>query len=242
MRLSSGGIGRADYRARMSTPMPKMPEKIRRMRKARGLTQAEFAEILGVSQSAISKWERGEDEPRPDFLRALAEMAGESMESFAFYDTGGSIPLTVIVVVGSVAAGVWQEATEWVADDRYTLSVPAVSDYMATPLFGLEVKGRSMDKVFPEGAILICAKFFDLNEQPQAGDYVVVHRTARDGTVEATVKEFEVDRDGRAWAWPRSTEPEFQQPLRLDASDGGVEEVRVVALVVGSYQQIRRRR
>jgi hypothetical protein len=108
-------------------------------------------------------------------------------------------------------------------------------------LFGLEVKGHSMNKVFSAGTVLICAKFMDLNDEPRAGDYIVVHRRGRDGLIEATVKEYDRDRDGRAWAWPRSTEPEFQSPIRLDVASDGVDEVVAFAPVVGSYQPIRRR-
>ena len=39
------------------------PEKLRRARKARALSQAECAALLGVSFEAISKWERGITEP-----------------------------------------------------------------------------------------------------------------------------------------------------------------------------------
>lgn len=47
---------------------------IRRWRQTAGLTQAELAARLGTTQSAVSRWERGRDEPRlatlADILRA----------------------------------------------------------------------------------------------------------------------------------------------------------------------------
>jgi len=50
-------------------------EFLRKMRKARGLTQGDVAEALGVSAQAVSKWERGENLPDvaffPDISRIL---------------------------------------------------------------------------------------------------------------------------------------------------------------------------
>ena len=49
---------------------------IRRYRKARGLTQAEFAEALGMSQASISRFETGERKPDVDDLIAIARFFG----------------------------------------------------------------------------------------------------------------------------------------------------------------------
>ncbi|MDR7482223.1 MAG: helix-turn-helix transcriptional regulator [Armatimonadota bacterium] len=38
-------------------------ESIRRARQARGLTQAELAPLIGVTQGAISSWEQGNESP-----------------------------------------------------------------------------------------------------------------------------------------------------------------------------------
>lgn len=48
-------------------------EKIQELRKQKGLTQEELAEILFVSRTAISKWESGKGYPNIDSLKAIAE-------------------------------------------------------------------------------------------------------------------------------------------------------------------------
>lgn len=48
-------------------------EKIKELRKQKGLTQEELAEILFVSRTAISKWESGRGYPNIDSLKAIAE-------------------------------------------------------------------------------------------------------------------------------------------------------------------------
>ena len=48
-------------------------EKLQELRKNKGLTQEELAEVLFVSRTAISKWESGRGYPSIDFLKAIAK-------------------------------------------------------------------------------------------------------------------------------------------------------------------------
>ena len=48
---------------------------IARYRKAKGWTQTDLAQELGVSMSTVQSWERGA-QPRPRHLRRLAEVLG----------------------------------------------------------------------------------------------------------------------------------------------------------------------
>jgi transcriptional regulator with XRE-family HTH domain len=48
-------------------------EKLQELRKKRGLTQEELAQILYVSRAAVSKWESGRGYPNIDSLKALAQ-------------------------------------------------------------------------------------------------------------------------------------------------------------------------
>ena len=54
----------------------------RRIRELRGfdLQQADFARLLGVSQSQLSKYERGETEPSLQILVKLKERFGKSLD------------------------------------------------------------------------------------------------------------------------------------------------------------------
>ena len=53
-----------------------------RERRLRGAipTQREVAKVLGVKESAVSKWERGLSKPRANRLPALAKLYGCSIE------------------------------------------------------------------------------------------------------------------------------------------------------------------
>lgn len=49
---------------------------IRRMRRAAGLSQAELANRLSTTQSAVARWESGDVSPRLDNVRRIADACG----------------------------------------------------------------------------------------------------------------------------------------------------------------------
>ncbi len=49
-----------------------LADNIRNLRKAKGLTQEQFAEIMGVSLQSVSRWETGISEPN---IQVIAEIA-----------------------------------------------------------------------------------------------------------------------------------------------------------------------
>lgn len=55
-------------------------EKVQQLRKQRGLTQEELAEILFVSRTAISKWESGRGYPNIDSLKAISMFFGVTID------------------------------------------------------------------------------------------------------------------------------------------------------------------
>lgn len=55
-------------------------EKLQELRKQKGLTQEELAEVLFVSRTAISKWESGRGYPNIDSLKAIAKFFGVTID------------------------------------------------------------------------------------------------------------------------------------------------------------------
>ena len=55
-------------------------EKLKELRKARGLTQEELAEALYVSRTAISKWESGRGYPSIDSLKEISSFFSVSID------------------------------------------------------------------------------------------------------------------------------------------------------------------
>ena len=55
-------------------------EKLVELRKRKGLTQEELAEVLFVSRTAISKWEAGRGLPNIDSLKAISKFFGVTLD------------------------------------------------------------------------------------------------------------------------------------------------------------------
>ncbi|MBQ4072530.1 MAG: helix-turn-helix transcriptional regulator [Clostridia bacterium] len=56
-------------------------ENLRTLRKSKGLTQKELAEMVGVDQRTISAWEKGICEPGFQLLSHLCEIFNETFDS-----------------------------------------------------------------------------------------------------------------------------------------------------------------
>lgn len=53
---------------------------IRRAREAAGMTQADLSSRIGVTQAAVSEWERGNSNPTADNLRRLAQVLNTTVD------------------------------------------------------------------------------------------------------------------------------------------------------------------
>jgi len=208
-----------------------MINNLRTYRKSSGLSLRQVGDKVGLSVSQLSRIERGKAPITTLLLDSLAELYLCDISDLLDASPG---PLKSITVKGSVQAGAWVESMEWDRDDWYTIKAPQDTRYGGIPRYGVEVRGPSMDLLYPQGTVLICVRFIDLDVEPQHGQRVVVARRQANGLVEATVKEFQKDADGHTWLVPKSTHPQHQVPIPLN--DGSTEEVEIIALVIGSYR------
>ena len=60
--------------------MESLNERIKQLRKDKGLTQTQLADLLGVTDKAVSKWEVGEANPDISLLAKIAEIFGVSVD------------------------------------------------------------------------------------------------------------------------------------------------------------------
>lgn len=61
-------------------------EKLQELRKAKGITQEELAELLFVSRAAVSKWESGRGYPNIDSLKAISKLFSVSLDELLSCD------------------------------------------------------------------------------------------------------------------------------------------------------------
>ena len=61
---------------KLDAPPETLGVKLNRLRRERGLTLAQVAEVLGVSKPTVWAWEKGKARPLPDRIDAIAEVLG----------------------------------------------------------------------------------------------------------------------------------------------------------------------
>lgn len=136
----------------------------------------------------------------------------------------------MVPIMGSVQAGAWAEV-----ESDYPESPEAVPVYLAgfegASLFALRVRGPSMDKFYPDGTMVVVCPAAEIGVRE--GDHVIVRR-ARNGLCETTIKEVVREKGGIA-LWPRSSDPAFQEPIRLVAARDVDEGPEIIGVVVSSY-------
>lgn len=62
------------------TTIDRLGDVVRDLRAEAGMNQTAFAAALGTTQSAVSRWERGHDEPRVSTLLAMLRVVGRTLE------------------------------------------------------------------------------------------------------------------------------------------------------------------
>ena len=221
---------------------------LRRFMDARGLKPKPWCERAGLSPNSLYNFLNGRSDslsqPTLEALSAAenvhpSQLMGESVVPLAKHNRS-------ITVIGSVQAGAWVEAIEWPLDERFTISVPFENEFY-NGVYGLVVRGDSMNKDYPDGSIVFVTDIYEYKKRLVNGDHVICERVDSGGLVEATVKELVFDEKGASWLWPRSTNPEHQQPIEVSASGlmgehlSGALTVRVHAVVVGALVKRPRR-
>ncbi len=63
-----------------------MKNKVRQLRKEKGLTQEQLAEIIGVSRQTINAIEKEKFDPSLPTAFKMARIFGTPIESFFYYD------------------------------------------------------------------------------------------------------------------------------------------------------------
>lgn len=206
--------------------------QLQALRKKRKLSQARLAELVGVEQPTIQRWETGKRMPDLDNLDALAKALGVTPGSLLDGDVLTSIGPTLFIK-GEVAAGVWRAAAEWPESDWQTFTGRSDVAASVEHRFGLRLVGDSMDLLYPPGSVIECVSVFGKAEAVPGKRVVIVRKNDRQ-EYEATVKEL-VEQDGRLWAVPRSSNLSHR-PIDLSADEPGILETRIVAVVVASIR------
>ena len=131
-------------------------ERLRQLRKERGLSQKKLSQQLGVTQQAVGKWETGRSSPDPAMLVQLAALLGTSTDDLLGLESQGAEPAVPagyqefpIPVIGTVRAGYDCFAFE----EDYGVEYACVKD--PASYFYLVVKGDSMEPRIQDGDLAL---------------------------------------------------------------------------------------
>lgn len=128
---------------------------LKRFREARGLKQEQLAELVGVAQATIQRWENGKREPKHADLENLAlhlgvtvaQLFGGEAVSVRPDDAQDVVDFTLL---GDVPAGPWREA---IRTSSNKVQVPASE--APKQGYALRVQGDSMDLVVADGTTIL---------------------------------------------------------------------------------------
>lgn len=157
-------------------------ENIKKLRLRFGVTQAELGEIAGVTDKAVSSWERGESEPRMGAVEKMARHFGIKKSEIVDDAPDPSRPAGAIPILGRIPAG----PEHWVADD-----VEGWVQFMAPApgrFFAVRVSGDSMAPTLLDGDLVIVRE----QAEVRSGDIAVVQVNG----FESTCKEVRLRDDG----------------------------------------------
>ncbi len=185
-------------------------------RKAKGLTQTEVAQAIGLTQNGYSYWENGKAKIDKDQILKLAALFEVSVD----YLLGNTeVPVSSgvrIPVLGDVAAGIPIEAITDIVDyEEIDAALARTGEF-----FGLRIKGASMEPRMREGDVVIVRQ----QETAETGDTVVVLVNGDS----ATVKKIKYGQDGITLL---PTNPAYD-PMFYTAAEVEQLPVRVIGRVV----------
>lgn len=200
-------------------------ENIKRLRNSHNLTQAELGEIAGVTDKAVSTWEKGEKIPRMGAIQKMADYFGVSksniieddipiMKSNISYVIDNNM-IHPIPVFESVSAGFGAYASSDIVD---YIPVVIKNPYDVDDTIAIKVTGDSMYPKIEDGDIIVVRRQTSVD----SGDIAVVLLDGDEGLVKKVVY-------GSTWIELHSINPEYKTK-RFD--DAEVQRLRVVGKVM----------
>lgn len=170
--------------------MVKFADMFTYLRKRKGLTQAELAAALNISQSTVTMYERGKRKPTLEDAEAIADYFNVDMNTLVGGQLEDSKPIISndvvrLPVIAEVAAGFKDNTAmeDWEGD---SIEIPRsyLKGHPIEDFFMLRVKGDSMYPLYMAGDIVLVLRQATLN---RSGDIGVI----RYNEEEATLKKVE---------------------------------------------------
>lgn len=209
--------------------------------KASGMAPYALARKAGVAPTTITRPLNDDSfkfTPKLATLLKISEASGVPLPADVF--DGPAIPVRVgeLPVIGPVQAGAWLEVDDTGQDEPPTMAVALDPRYPHARQWLREVKGDSMNaRGIQPGDFAHLVDFGGAGVELRSGQVVEVTRIRAGGALrEVTLKEVEITPDA-ILLWPRSSNPKWTEPVRLDNGDGEDVEVQVTGLLIQAIKR-----
>lgn len=185
-------------------------QRIRALRRAKKMTQAQLAKVAGVSSPAVTEWEKDSYLPKAASLDAMANLFQVTTE-YLLTGEGKTEPENKIIPnltkVNARMAPVlsWVQAGNWT--NIQTVDLDVIDEWLPLPedecsnCFFLKVQGISNFPDFIEGDYIVVDPDVYFGDM-QSGDVIVVRRGE-----DATFKKLVIETDGTKYL--QALNPEF---------------------------------
>lgn len=161
-------------------------EKLKELRRQKGMTQSELAKLLNMQRSTLGMYETGKREPNFEILNMFANFFNVDMNTLMDMNNASSrnpsspVRAIRIPVVGTVVAGIPLEAVENIIGyEEISPAMAATGEH-----FALRIKGTSMEPRICEGDIVVVRK----QEDVESGDTAIVLINGGEATVKKVKK------------------------------------------------------
>lgn len=212
-------------------------KNIKALRESRGLTQPEFAEIIGVSVTTVWQWEHGQPIRKNNSETICRIFNITEQDLFGFNDglyakiyglsnmTQAKPSKSFAPLIGDIAAGDAREVFENI--DEYIWIPPEILE-RDPDVFYLRVSGDSMDETeYTDRTYAAISP----NTEVRNGDIAAVKVNGDEATLKV-YKKF----DGVIYLEPRSTNTDHKRRI-IDSSDPDAPNVRVLGKAVWPYRK-----
>lgn len=207
--------------------------KLANLRKDKGLTQVELAEMAGTTQSTVNKLEKGQRTLNKKWAEKFAPILGVSPQELLFDASGSIIPVQQIRVEGVSHAGRFEDIS-LIDDDEYSrevLAAPKDDRFPHAHQYALKVSGDSMNLRYPDGGYVVCAAWQDTGLELKDGHAIHVERIRFASERETTIKIYR-EIDDKRWLYPDSTNKNHQ-PFEING-DPDIE-IIIKGIILATY-------
>lgn len=185
-----------------------LSERLKKLRKEKGLTQVQLSEMIGISNNLYNKYEKQNVRPPYETISQLAKTFGVSVDYLLGRDSAPQIenafiPDAIIPypIIGEIKAGYDGAVEEYNTGEIITIPIEMLRGRPASDYFVLQVKGNSMYPKILEGDKVLILR----TESVDSGSIAVVLYNSD----EATIKKVEYTPGGN-WIDLVPVNPEYE--------------------------------